>query len=39
LSGLVPGGGALAVKIRRLLKHVNIKPTPASKTGARTTPT
>ncbi len=31
LSGLVPGGGALAVKIRRLLKHVNIKPAPASK--------
>jgi hypothetical protein len=31
LSGLVPGGGALAVKMRRLLRHVNIKPAPASK--------
>jgi len=31
LSGLLPGRGALAVRIRRLLKHLNIKPAPASK--------
>lgn len=31
LSGLAPGGGALAVKVRRLLKEVGIKPSPTSK--------
>jgi hypothetical protein len=31
LSALLPGGGALAVKIRRLLTHVQIKPAPTTK--------
>jgi hypothetical protein len=31
LSGLVPGGGTIAVRIRRLLKHVGMKPQPAGR--------